>query len=220
MKIAVSGTQCMGKSTFIKDFINKWSMYKQAGEGCSSIILKQNLLHSKDSDEKTQEIFLNYLIDIATAHTKDEYIIYDRCVLDNLAYTMWLFLNKKVSETFLNKTVTLTQQTLKLYDIIFFTPLTKVSPVDITSNGVREIDPIFREEINNIFTAMMSSYYKGDRKLFPITDCPAVIEIFGKPDERIKLAEFYINENGNMFGEDESLITIPAEFDPELQGII
>ena len=83
-----------------------------------------------------------------------------------------------------------------------------------------ELKQLIREEINNIFTAMMSSYYKGDRKLFPITDCPAVIEIFGKPDERIKLAEFYINENGNMFGEDESLITIPAEFDPELQGII
>lgn len=220
MKIAISGTQCIGKSTFIQDFLKKWPMYKQSGADCSSIIKEKNLKHSKDSDESTQDIILDHLLNQAYSHSKKDHIIYDRCTLDNLVYTAWLHLKGRVSEEYLNKIVPVIQQSLKLYDIIFYIPITKVAPVEIVENGTRNVDPTFREEINNIFSVFISSYYKGDRKLFPSEECPAVIEIFGKPEERIKLAEFYVNEKGNMYGEEESLITIPPEFDPELIGIL
>ena len=221
MKIAVSGTQCIGKSTFIADFIKKWPMYKIAGQDCSSIIKKQKLQHSQDSNEQTQDILLNHLVDLATEHSKEEYVIYDRCVLDNLAYTIWLHLKGKIDEKYVQKIVPIIQQSLKLYDIIFFAPITKMSPINIEQKGnTRDIDPIFREEIDNIFNSFASSYYKGDKKLFPTEDCPALIEIFGKLEERIKVAELYINENGNMFSEDESLLSIPPEFNPDLREII
>ena len=39
-----------------------------------------------------------------------------------------------------------------------------------------------------------------------------MIEIFGSPEERIKLTEFYITEEGKAFGEDQNLLSnvIPA----------
>jgi len=106
-----------------------------------------------------------------------------------------------------------------MYDIIFTTPITKVAPVEIIQNGTRDIDPVFREEIDNIIKAFTESYHKHNGKVFDPADSPAVIEIFGKPEERIHMAEFYINEKGNMYGEDESLIQIPPEFNPDLQDI-
>lgn len=220
MKIAISGTQCIGKSTFIKDFINKWPMYRVAGSDCSSLIKEKNLKHSQESTEETQEIILNHLVDQALSCSKSDHVVFDRCVLDNLAYTTWLNLKGKISDKYLQRVVPIVRETIKVYDIIFVAPITSISPIDITANGVRDVDPIFREEIDNILKAFIDSYHKHDGKIFDPQDSPAVIEIFGKPEERIHMAEFYVNENGNMYGEDDSLIQIPPEFNPDLQDIL
>ena len=220
MKIAITGTQCIGKSTFIADFIKKWPMYKVAGSDCSSLIKEKNLKHSQESTEETQDLILNHLVDQALSCSKTDHVIFDRCVLDNLAYTTWLTLKGKISGDYIKKILPIVQETIKLYDIIFISPITKIAPVEISQNGTRDIDPTFREEIDNILKAFVESYHKHDGKIFNPQDSPALIEIFGKPQERISMAELYINNNGNMYGEDESLIQIPAELDPELIGII
>jgi hypothetical protein len=44
-------------------------------------------------------------------------------------------------------------------------------------------------------------------KVFPSEDCPAVIEIFGSPEERIKMTQLYLQENGQPYGEEQSLLT-------------
>jgi hypothetical protein len=102
-----------------------------------------------------------------------------------------------------------------MYDILFFIPLTKVSNVEIVDNGSRNIDPVYREEIDNIFKVFQESYHRGDGRIFPKDDTPAIIEIFGNPQERIKLTEFYLKEDGKIYGEDESLLStvIPATQD-------
>lgn len=207
MKIAISGTACTGKTTYIKDFLKKWPMYKTPDSTYREILKEKNLPHSSSGTEESQKIILNYLIDQAIEFSKKDHVILDRCVLDNFVYTSWLFLNGKVSEKFLEESRTMTRETLKLYDIIFFVPLTKVAPVKLVEDSLRDSDPVYREEIDNIFKAYMSSYLKSDGKVFPSEDCPAVIEIFGNPQERIKLTELYITEEGNPFGEDQSLIS-------------
>ena len=77
----------------------------------------------------------------------------------------------------------------------------------MVEDSLRDSDPVYREEIDNIFKAYMGSYLKSDGKVFPSEDCPAVIEIFGNPQERIKLTELYLTEEGKPFGEDQSLIS-------------
>lgn len=220
MKIAITGTQCIGKTTFITDFIKKWPMYKLAGDDCSSLIKEKNIKHSQDSCEESQDLILNHLVDQAINSSKLDYAIFDRCVLDNLAYTTWLNAKNKVSDEYVKRVLPIVQQTLKMYDIIFVLPITKVAPVNIVQNGTRSVDPEYREEIDNILKVFVECYHSHNGKIFDPQDSPAVIEIFGKPEERIKMAEFYVNETGNMFGEDDSLIQVPAEFDPELIGIL
>jgi predicted ATPase len=220
MKIAITGTQCIGKSTFIADFIKKWPMYRTAGNDCSSLIKEKNLKHSQESTEETQDLILNHLIDQALSCSKADHVIFDRCVLDNLAYTTWLNLKGKISDQYLKKILPIIQETIKVYDIIFISPITKVSPVEVVQNGTRDVDLVFREEIDNILKAFVDSYHRHNGKIFDPQDSPALIEIFGKPEERIQMAQFYINEKGNSFSDDESLIQIPAEFDPELIGIL
>jgi predicted ATPase len=206
MRIAIIGTQNTGKTTFVNDFIKKWPMYKTLDKSYRDILKEKKLPHSKNATEETQKVILDFLIDQVTESSKDDNIILDHSVLDCLAYSTWLCLNEKVSEKFLDQQRIIVRETLKLYDVLFFIPLTKAAPIKIQNDGFRETDPIFREEIDNIFKVFQESYHNGDGRVFPKDDTPAVIEIFGSPEERIKLTEFYITEDGKAYGEDQSLL--------------
>jgi deoxyadenosine/deoxycytidine kinase len=207
MKIAVCGTSCTGKSTYIQDFLKTWSTYNSPEKSYRDLIKEKNLPHSSQGTEDSQRTILNNLVDQAIEFSKKDNIILDRCVLDNMVYTSWLFLKEKVSEKFLEETRIIVRETLKLYDIIFFVPLTRVSPINLEESETRETDQNYREEIDNIFKSFMASYHKGDGKVFPSEDCPAMIEIFGSQEERIKLTQLYLTETGQPYGEDQSLLT-------------
>jgi hypothetical protein len=139
--------------------------------------------------------------------SKTENVIFDRCVLDNLAYSSWLNLNGKVSDKFLDQSRILVRETLKMFDVIFFLPITKTSPVNIEEDGTRDTDPVYREEIDNIFKVFVKSYQQGDGRIFPKGDSPPIIEIYGNPEQRIALTSMYITEEGKPYGEEQSLIT-------------
>jgi hypothetical protein len=207
MKIAVVGTQCIGKSTYIKDFLNKWSMYKTPEKSYRDLIKEKNIPINKIGTEESQQLILDFLIDQATQYSKEENVIFDRCILDNLAYSSWLHLNDKVSEKFLDTSRIIVRESLKLFDIIFFLPITKTSPVKIVEDGIRDTDPVYREEIDNIFKAFYQSYLQADGRVFPTSDSPAFIEIFGSQEQRIALTGLYITDIGNAYGDKESLLS-------------
>jgi len=212
MKIAVIGTQCVGKSTYVKDFLKKWPMYKTPEKSYREMLKEKNLPHSTKATSETQIVILDFLLDQVTKYSKDDNIIFDRSVLDCLAYSSWLNLKGELSDELLDQQRILVREALRLYDILFFLPITKVSPVDIKDDGFRDIDPIFREEIDTIFKAFNETYHKGDGRIFPKDDSPAVIEIFGNPEERIAMTGLYIMEDGKGYGEDQSLLNeiLPA----------
>lgn len=207
MKIAVVGTQCIGKSTFIKDFLKKWPMYSTPEKTYRDVVKEKNIPINKTGSEESQQVILDFLVDQSMSCSKDENVIFDRCVLDNLAYSSWLHLNDKVSEKFLDKTRILVRESLKFFDIIFFLPLTKMSPVELVEDGVRDTDPVYREEIDNIFKVFVKSYQQGDGRIFPKGDSPPIIEIYGTPEQRVMLTSMYINEEGKPYSEEQSLIT-------------
>lgn len=207
MKICVTGTACQGKSTYISDFIKNWPMYKTSEKSYRDVVKEKKLNINENGDEESQKIILDVLVDQAISYSKDDNIILDRCVLDNLAYTVWLNMNGKVSDEFVEQTRTIVHETLRMYDIILFFPITKFSPVKMEENGLRSVDNVYREEIDSIFKIFQKSYLDNDGKIFPKNDCPALIEMFGTPEERIKMTELYINKDGKIYGEDESLMS-------------
>ena len=206
MKIAISGAGNMGKSTYIKDFIAKWSMYEAPDKSYRDMLIEKNLPHSKNATEETQKAILDFLVEQAIESSKKDFTITDRCVIDALAYSCWLNINGKLSDKLLDEQRILVRETLKLYDIIFFVPLTKAANVPIENDGFREVDETFREEIDNIFKAFGQSYNQGDGRVFPKDDSPAWIEIFGSREERLKLTELYIDKDGKPYGDDQSLL--------------
>lgn len=205
MRVAIIGSQNSGKSHLIQEFLDKWSMYKTPEKTYRDIIKSRNIKINQEGDETSQKAILNALID-EVQQAQGDFLIFDRCVVDNIAYTLWLNAHDKVSDKFVMDSKFLALQTLKLFDILFYVPLRDEIKIEEKDN--RDTDPEFRKEIDNIFRALVLSYEKGTGAFFPTEDCPAVITLEGPPDLRCEQIRLYLKDNGKFFtDEDGSLLS-------------
>lgn len=215
MRIALIGAQNTGKSTLVENFIQKWPMYKKPEKTYRDIIKEKNLPLNKEASKESQRTILNALVDEAqqACAKEDKHIIFDRCTVDNIAYTLWHYAKETTgfSVEYVIDSKAIAALALKYFDIIFYVPVREEIPV-VPREG-REIDLVFRDEINNIFDALVESYEKQTRAFFPEEDCPAVIRLEGPPDMWIPQMCLYIKDNGNGYGEEDgSLLSNLPDF--------
>lgn len=209
MRIGISGTQCIGKSTVIKDFLQRWDMYETPSQSYRDILEEKGLACNQDTNTETQTIILNHLCDQVLGTGRLDNIITDRTPYDALAYSMWA--NAKGVEGFTDEyiqtQIALAREASSCYDVIFHIPIVEGHDVKIVDDDLRDTDPDFRVEMGNIFSAIFSTYFKQTGPFFKWGDCPAVIELFGSPEERMEILKLYVNEDGVAYGEEDSLVT-------------
>jgi hypothetical protein len=223
MRISVSGTACLGKSTLIRDFINTWPNYKTPSDDYRKILKEKNYPHSKKCNKEGQWAILNHMIDEMQKYSKEDKIIFDRCPWDVLVYSLWSceMGASDIDEKFISQLIPLVKESLKYLDLIFFIPMTKHSQIPIVDDGFRETDPQYIAEIDNIFKALFYEYQHslGKTPFFSPDDSPAIIEVFGKPQERILLIQQYLDVNGEVIGEDADSILNPNNIE-ELEKLV
>jgi hypothetical protein len=214
-KIAIVGTACQGKSTLIKDMIARWPQLSSPEKSYRDVIREKGLVINKDGNEESQMVILNVLVDQIMATYEGKKIVFDRCPLDNLIYTLWLNAKhpERMSDKAVEKTIDIVRESLKMLDAIFFIPITSTHKVPIVPSEQRAVDPEYIEEIDNLFKAVIRTQKLGVGKFFPVEDCPPVIEVFGDRETRIKMLELYINSDCEFVGGDESVMNELAQSD-------
>jgi len=186
MRIAVSGTHFMGKSTLIEDFIKKHPDYKSEIEP-----------YYKLQDEKMMELSLEPSLDSLleqldcsieqlNEHANDSNIIFDRCPVDFIAYAMCVtdqdsidIHDSEISERFLE-----VKAALNNLDLIVFLPITKEHLIEYT-----EENTAYRKAADKCFKKI---YRDEIVDIFPRYDHPKIIEIWGDRLTRIKRLETYL----------------------------
>jgi len=218
MKIGVSGTQNIGKSTVVKDFLANWDMYETPEGSYRDLLKEKGLPCNQETTTETQTILMNFVCDQVMEMTIDDKIITDRTPYDALAYSMWA--NAKgiegFDDEFIVNQIALAREASSLYDIIFHIPIVEGHDVEMEEDDLRDTDPAFREEMDNIFGAIFRTYYEQKGPFFKWGDCPAVIELFGSPEERMEMLKLYVDENGLPYGEDDSLVAEALDEVPEI----
>ena len=54
MRVAVTGTACVGKSTFINDFLNNWEgIFTKPKKSYRDVLKESGLSHSKQTNKET-----------------------------------------------------------------------------------------------------------------------------------------------------------------------
>jgi len=204
MRIAFSGAACTGKTTTISAFLQRWPQYKIPQPTYRSLIVENN--HSKKTSKKIQRDILEFMIQQQNNFTPHDKVVYDRCPLDNLVYTMWSYdKNKKgFNDKYVQDSMSLVGKGMRTLDIIFLMTRDLMGPIE--ENNKREADPEYIQETDNIFKAIARQYTEGRCVFFPPNDSPALIELSGTVEERIEQIAMYVTDDGNMYGEEQSLI--------------
>ena len=220
MRIAFSGTGNSGKTTLVKSFLYTWDTFTTPDKTYRDVIEEKNLDHSSNTTTETQSEILNFMIDQLQSYTKDDKVVYDRCPLDNIAYSMWC--NEKGTKGFTKKFVTkqiaLMKESMRHLDIIFLCRFDEKQSVQ--DDGFRDTDINFIKEVDNIFNSLYQQYVQNPEAdvFFPKGDTPAILLLPNDPQERIDLIAEYITTDGELFAEEESV------FDPknlkELESLV
>jgi hypothetical protein len=209
MRIAICGSACQGKTTLVNDFIKQWPKYKRSEESYRKVIKKENLKLNKEVDQDGQWKILNCLIDDIQKTEKGDNVIFDRCPLDNLVYSLWSEEKQSsdIDKKFIEKCIPLVQESMRAIDIIFFIPITRAAPVKIELKNTREIDEEYIKEIDNIFKVISHTMAAtGVCPFMTKDDRPPIIEIFGNPEQRVEMIKLYINEEGDLIDNDSSIL--------------
>lgn len=210
MRIAISGSANQGKTTVVNDFIKNWPKYTKSRESWKKLITPGFPL-SKKATQESQWKILNAIVDDLQMTRKGDNVIFDRCALDNIVYSIWS-LDKQltdIDDKFVEKCIPIVRESMKFLDIIFFIPITKVAPVAIAPKENRETDEEYIAEVDNIFKAIEYQYQRqGASPFMPPEDRPPIIEIFGTPEQRIEIMKLYIDPEGEAMAANESVLDV------------
>tara|TARA_R100000664_G_C2748564_1_gene136010 strand:+ start:302 stop:1060 length:759 start_codon:yes stop_codon:yes gene_type:complete len=207
MRIAFSGTGNSGKTTLLKSFLYTWTNYTTPKDTYRDVLREENLPHSSKLTTSTQELILNFLIDQVQSKDKDDKVVYDRCPLDAIAYSMWAH-GKKIegfTKDFVTKQINLMKESMRSLDIIFLCRFD--SSQTVQDDGFRDTDKNFIIEVDNIFYSLYRQYTEHPEAdvFFPKGDSPCIILLPDKGQERIDLISEYVTPEGAMYGDESSI---------------
>lgn len=156
MVLSVIGTQCVGKSTFLKDFAKEYPDFITPEIDYRKIILEQNLQINRNGNYRSQKILFDFLLNqtIKCAEDYNNDYILDRSLLDVLVYSYWLFDNKPAAG-FNQDNIRDMEKTLikniHLYDSLIYIPLSSNLHVKIENDHFRDTNEQYRKDIDDIF---------------------------------------------------------------------
>lgn len=184
MKIAVSGTHCCGKSTFIEAFLraNPDSLYEP--EPYMTLVDDYGEVFAAEPSLDDFYRQLEFNVEGLRCYRSDERVIYERSPVDFLAYMLALGdLRRQGTNTrLIRRSLGVVAETVQLPDLIVFLPLD-----DGDDGGMAESeDPELRSAVNRRLIGVLSD---DDFNLFT-SRSPVILEATGSTSQRLSKRPF------------------------------
>ena len=148
MIVSFTGAQSTGKTTLLNRVRDLNPTLNFVDEVTRRIKREYDLPINESGGDVTQSM-------IMTDHIANVYrrydgfdVVLDRCAMDGVVYTHWLYNHGKVSKATLTWAKKVYEDLIGKYDMIFYT-----SPADVplVDDGERSVNKEFREEILSLF---------------------------------------------------------------------
>lgn len=156
MLVSFSGAQSSGKTTLLNECKERLSDWRFVDEVTRYVNKKYGETINEDGTDMTQLLIINNHIDnnyLPKINSQFSYIL-DRCILDGVVYTEWLFENGKVSDWVYEYSKNIFLKIKDNVDIIFYTD----PDIPIVDDGVRSTNQNFRNDIIKIFEKYIVKY--------------------------------------------------------------
>lgn len=167
MKIAISGAQCVGKTTLMKcledDVHFNYFLFK--GNVARGIQETTGNPINENGTNVTQILIASKFVE----HFAHENCISDRSILDCMAYTHILYMDNKISKDTLDFVYHLFKFMIYKYDILYYIP----PEFEIIQDGIRSNSKEFQDKTHTV----MLQYLKDFKVPY--------IELSGSVEERV-----------------------------------
>lgn len=173
MVISFTGTGSTGKSTLLKLCKEHYGdRFKYVEEVTRLVRREHNVTINENAGNITQLLIMNQHI-INSMIEGD--VLMDRCCIDGLLYTQWLYNHNKVDEWVLNYASNVARMLVQKLDIIFHC----VADFKLVKDGERSNDETFRDEIEHMMNVALHHMRLGQIRA-------RVVTLAGSVEERMK----------------------------------
>ena len=187
MRIAISGSHSLGKSTVVNDWVALNGDYIRKEEPYRVLSLRgpYEILFRDASTRLHNGIQMYYSISRLNRYfTPTEQVIFDRSPVDYIAYSQYTANQRltDIDDDFVLSMVSAARESLERLDILAFVPQSDDWPVAMEDDGIRPVDHSYRDEVDAIFKQI---YRDGRFDIFPKKSSPLLIELVGSPEHRL-----------------------------------
>jgi len=192
MRIAVSGTHSVGKSTLVWDLIKAFPGYVREEEPYRALCKIYPIKFGQDSTRYCNGLQVYYALGRAQTYPKKARVIYDRCPVDFIPYSMYTARKGKtdIDRAFVKSLVEPVRQSLRSLDLIVFVPISTRHPIHLENDGIRPLDKEYRSEVDRDFKRV---YRTALYDLFKEPGAPRVVEITGSREDRVAQLRRIVN---------------------------
>lgn len=150
MRLGITGAQSVGKTTLLNALRSEKLLSSfQVCDEVTRRVKSYGIPINESGTDITQRLIMNEHIYNVTMFDN---MITDRTALDGLVYTTYLHKKQKVSSDTLNHVHAVFKKIWPLYSYVFY-----IEPeFDIVNDGVRSVDVLFRDEIDETFKHIIS----------------------------------------------------------------
>ena len=189
MRIAVSGSHSLGKSTVVNDWVARHPHFKREEEPYRALGLHgpYEILFRDASTKLHNGIQLYYNIGRVHRYADSSSdVIFDRSPVDYVAYSQYAADqgSTDIDAAFVESMVPGVRESLDHLDILAFVPKSEEWPVEMEEDGIRPVDHAYRDEVDAIFKQI---YREGRFGVMPPSKGPGplLIELLGPRQQRL-----------------------------------
>lgn len=193
MRIAISGTHSVGKSTFVNDFLAKHPDYAYEQEPYRALKDKHEILFGDHQTQQHINIQLDYCLASVSRYQPGAKVIFDRAPFDYIPYSAYTaeHAHTDIDQSYVHSLYRRMTPALKHLDLIVFVPISTEYKIDLEHDGHRPTDDFYRDAADAAFKKFYREEWQhvvGQQK------APIVIEITGTREARINALEQAIKE--------------------------
>jgi len=187
MRIAISGSHSLGKSTVVNDWVAAHPEFRREEEPYRALALNgpYEILFREASTRLHNGIQMYYNISRVYRYSSPaDDVIFDRAPVDYLAYSQYTANqgSTDIDSAFVASMVPAVRESLDHLDILAFVPKSEAWPVEMEADGIRPVDHAYRDEVDVIFKQI---YREGRFAVMPSVHPPLMLELVGSRHQRL-----------------------------------
>ena len=187
MRIAISGSHSLGKSTLVWDWVKQHPQYTREEEPFRALDSEMyDIQFRQESNRLHNGIQMYYNASRVNLYSSiNDCVIFDRAPVDYIAYSQYTAdkATTDIDDAFVAAMVPRVRETLQRLDLVVFVPMTDRWPVELEDDGIRPVDLPYRAEVDAIFKQI---YRDEHFSVMPEMNRPKLIELWGSREQRLE----------------------------------